>query len=473
MLEQTVVKPAPGLAQPVSRPASARSQRATWLFVALCCLLSIYAAYPGHMSFDSAYQWWQIRTGFYSNVSPVVMTLFWRGIQSVMPGPGGMLILNQFAYWTALGLIASLLFDRTRSRWWSVAVLGFGTPAVLVSHHIWTDAAVVSSLVLALALTYLGYVRGRRTPLLLALPLLAYGSLVRHNALLAGLPLYVLWSVALTHVQGMTARRARIFIVIFPVIFLATTFLAGIVIDRAFVKERLTTSTIIVLWDLAAISLQANEMLIPYLARERGTTLADLSRDYSSETSVPLFGGAKALRDGFGFPYSDEQLWELRYAWLRAVAKYPLFYLHHRWDVTRALFSRRYSRTPTGLIYSFGITSYRDNPSVEENATLAGRWFQLGFKRLSHWWIWAPVVFIFMAFAILVRSWQRRTTPRGALQVTAASSALLYALPLSVIAPSAELRYTAWSCLAAVIGLMAGFARDPVDVGFDPIVRDS
>ena len=41
---------------------------------------SVLIFYPGFLSFDSAYQFWQARTGHFSNQSPVVMTALMAAI---------------------------------------------------------------------------------------------------------------------------------------------------------------------------------------------------------------------------------------------------------------------------------------------------------------------------------------------------------------------------------------------------------
>jgi len=64
---------------------------------AFCFSLALY--FPGFMSFDSAYQYWQARSGHFSNLSPVAMTALWRAVDAGWPSPAALLTLHLAAFW--------------------------------------------------------------------------------------------------------------------------------------------------------------------------------------------------------------------------------------------------------------------------------------------------------------------------------------------------------------------------------------
>ena len=76
-----------------SPQAKGRATLATvlpWLATGLLFYLTIATFYPGYLSLDSAYQYWQARKGTFSNQSPPTMTMAWSAVSAVWPGSGGL-----------------------------------------------------------------------------------------------------------------------------------------------------------------------------------------------------------------------------------------------------------------------------------------------------------------------------------------------------------------------------------------------
>ena len=127
-------------------------------------------------------------------------------------------------------------------------------------------------------------------------------------------------------------------------------------------RERVSTWTLVALWDLAAMSVMTGTMLVPEFARSPGLTLDALRRDYTPLVNVPIFSGTQHVRHGLDDErYSDEELTALRDAWLRTVAAHPLAYAQHRWNVTSHLFGR-YRSNLEGLFFTPAVVAYKDNP---------------------------------------------------------------------------------------------------------------
>ena len=77
------------------------------LYLALGCMIfTIVVYYPGYMSPDSVVMLGMARTGVVTNVYSPLMSYVWRVCDWIIPGPGGMLILQSGVYWISLAVIA-------------------------------------------------------------------------------------------------------------------------------------------------------------------------------------------------------------------------------------------------------------------------------------------------------------------------------------------------------------------------------
>src|ERR1044071_8258009 len=68
---------------------------------ALGVVLPLVALYPGHMSPDSMANWLGGRQWLFKDVNGPVMTAVWGLIDGVVPGPAGMLVLQNLVFWAA------------------------------------------------------------------------------------------------------------------------------------------------------------------------------------------------------------------------------------------------------------------------------------------------------------------------------------------------------------------------------------
>ena len=73
-------------------PGSARL--APWLAALAGWALVLWVFWPGYMSWDSAYQWWQARHDQFDSVHPPLLAMIWQLTDRVVEGPGGMFALQ-------------------------------------------------------------------------------------------------------------------------------------------------------------------------------------------------------------------------------------------------------------------------------------------------------------------------------------------------------------------------------------------
>ena len=67
---------------------------APWAAALLGLAVSLWVFWPGYMSWDSAFQWWQSRHDTFDSVHPPLMAMIWQLSDRVVPGPGGMFALQ-------------------------------------------------------------------------------------------------------------------------------------------------------------------------------------------------------------------------------------------------------------------------------------------------------------------------------------------------------------------------------------------
>jgi hypothetical protein len=421
----------------------------------LALVASVVLYFPGWLSFDSAFQYWQVRSGHYSNLSPVAMTALWALVHQAWPSTGAMLCLHLVLYWTGVVLLAQEFWTTAASRSFAILVAGLVPPVVVIFGHLWTDASLIATMTFAFALTIAGWRRRRRWPLLMALPVIGYAGAVRHNSLVAIVPLCLLWVHAW---RAAAARRPDRPLLPRPwvalggaALIVAFAFAGGRVLDRLLVEERVSTWAIGALWDLAAISLDTDTLLLPTPSLTPGTSLATLRATYTPLTVVPLFSGPGRVRNGLGAElFSPDELALVQQAWIGAITAHPLSYLRHRALVSRHLFGSQKSELE-GLFFVPAVVPYRDNPPPEP--ALSG-WRDPWASWLRHsrgWMVFAPATYLVLATLALAWGLHHRREDAGRIALALAGSGVLLVAPLTLFAPSAEMRYCGWLYASSVL----------------------
>lgn len=149
--------------------------------------------YPGTMNNDSLSQYGQAVSGRYSDWHPPVMAWLWSWLRLIADGPGPLLLLHLALYWLGFGLLADGLRRAGHLGLALIMALAGAFPPFLYINAIVTkDVGLVASWLVAIGLLFWFRVQQRRIPVVCALviaALLAYGTLVRSNAVFAIGPL--------------------------------------------------------------------------------------------------------------------------------------------------------------------------------------------------------------------------------------------------------------------------------------------
>lgn len=430
----------------------ARAARAwPWLFALAGCAFDVAAFWPGQMSFDSAQAWALARAGDGNGIVPQGFVWLWRIGGELQHGPGALFALQLVLFWGGLALLAGALRLGPRTAAAIMLVCGFAPVPLVLHAHVWTDVMFASTLVaLTGALAWAGR-SGRRHWLLPATALLALAAGVRHNALPALLP-FAFWEAALLTAGWHRWPRRRT-VAAAGVALLALLAALTQAVD-ATAPRRVPVWPSLAQFDLAAVSIASGEMRLPAFMTGPGLDVADLADAFRSWSNVPMLTRTRhGLRAPFD-AYTPAQRVELRRAWFAAIRDEPGAWLAHRARVTAALFGTHAPDWPRELVYVDAETGYGDNPPVARNATALHE----VVMRVAAATVATPLLAAWPCLALgLVAAplaWRRRRDPRARAAGIALASAALYAAPLAVIAPAAELRYLDWPCVASLLAFV-------------------
>jgi len=421
---------------------------APWLAALLGIAITLLVFYPGYMSWDSSYQWWQARHGSFDATHPPLMAMIWQLVDRVWPGPGGMFALQIALIWSGLALFATALPWPAWRRTLLVLLLGFWPPLFALSAHLWKDLWTL--LAFAWALAFLAHELQRPSRGLRALALLAViaACAFRLNAITGAVPLLVwlVWREGLAW-RGPGVSRLSVLV--------ATGVLSILVSAAAKIPDldprvRAVESvwSVVTLWDAAAVSLAENRIIIPAPLKDPSLTLDDLRRHFTDYSNTTVFDTGK-LRHSLDAPYRPDQRAALRALAWSLPTEHPRAYFRHRLRLASLLFGWDRAGLPDGQVLMPGLNAYEDNPTpVIVRSPLHDR-----VLATLQGWIDTPLfagwIYLVVALVLFVMGCVRgRRSPEAGLSAATAASCLAYALPLALVSGSAEFRYLAWPLLA-------------------------
>lgn len=418
-------------------------------------MLLVLATWPGYLSFDSGFMWWQARTLQLSSLQAPGMTLLLAGLLRVGLGPGALIAFNICAFFGLLALLPGLLGLRRRAAFAAFVLVAFCPPLLLLLPHLWTDIQLLVLLLGASAalLAIARFGRSWRWNLITALTLMA-ALWVRPNALAAVLPLLLAWAVLAFDSRG---RQALVVGAL-----LGVAFLTHRALDRALVVEHRDAWAVPLMWDLQALSAASDRVELPVGLYYPGLSAAQLRASFDPDTAMGIFSNPVANPGAEAF--TAERRTALLQSWWRAVRAQPSVYLRHRAQVFLRLLGSHQTGTGVALVDSPSIGAFRDNPPL----TIANPSLHFQFRKLadglkansvSAAWPWLSLGL----GMLLLRAARRAPLDRiDATLLVIAGSGVLYLLPFALIAPSTELRYVAWPIAALLLSGAGLLARAPL-----------
>ncbi|HTL38754.1 MAG TPA: hypothetical protein VL326_36735 [Kofleriaceae bacterium] len=405
--------------------------------------LFIYA-FPGFMSSDSFAQLWEARNHTYSDWHPPAMAALWNVVELFVKGPAGMLVLQSVLFIVGVFRILRRVLPPRAAAIVASAILLF-PPVLAPMACIWKDSQMAGFLAMGISLV----IDERRALRVAGIVLIVIASALRHNALAATLPIFVLlfrWRDD----QRMW-RRVAIAVVIW-----AMTVGTAQLINRQLTKvQKYAWHVSVAPADIIGVikyapPLSDNELRALLF---EATIVLDHgiqahARKYYNPANWWGYMTAGPQRV-FWWPETPWQRAALSHAWGQLVSEYPSAYLHHRLRVFRALIGL--SKQP---LFDPVWSSHGDAEHPEEGRGVAASGIQGALADAFRWLandtpLFRPYLYLFLAFALLAVAWRRVDA------LALLLSGLSYELALYFIAPSADVRYSHWmlttTLLAGVI----------------------
>lgn len=434
------------------------SRAAAWLAAAAGWAAVVATFWPGYLGWDSAYLWWQARTGDLDPGAPSTMVHVWQGVRLLLPEPGGMMALPLLAWWAALALVADALGGPPLRRAGLVLAMGLWPPLLAAQPHVWRDVWMVAGFLLAVGFL----ARDLRTPgrgwRLAALAAITLAAGFRFNALHGALPLlgWIAWREAAAR-PGPVAWRT----VLGTLVLAVGVGAADHLVDRAADARSLPSWAATAAWDLAAVSIAEDRVLFPAGWTAPGLTVTDLRRDFSPYAHMASLREGQLHVDPRG-DYRTDQIAALRRAWHALPREHATPYWSHRARTAAALFGLAAADQPDHRVLEPVIVRFRDNPELPTRPGGLARWLQPHLNALVDAAIFAPWLYLLGAVGVLAHTaWRRTWQGLRGLAATVALSLLSLALPLVVTASRTDFRQVLWVVAGGVlVAVLAAAARD-------------
>jgi hypothetical protein len=410
--------------------------------------LTVAAFYPGYMTNDAGYVYGFAKAGRYGDWQSPLMSLLWRLIDPIAPGPGSMFLLVAALYWLGFGIVGLTLARRTLALGAAVPVLGLVPPAFMLLAMIWRDVLFGATWLVAAALAFAAAgqtARARMLPQALAVTLIGFGVLLRPTAMFAAplLTAYVIWP---TRIEW--KRSAILFL---PAVVAGFALIQVVYYGVLDVKREHPLHSLLV-FDLGGIThfSGVNQFPVPWTAEQTALLTAkcyDPDRWDTYWTMEPCSFVMRRLERPDDAIFGTARLVE---SWRQAVVSQPLAYLRHRaaymWkllagsNLTLELYhANDPARTPLARSRAF-------------QAVLALH------ERLKSTLLFRTGFWLLIAGAICALAWRRRETPPGAFAVGVTASAVAYVATFLPFGVAAEFRYGYWAVLAGLAGGAATLA---------------
>jgi hypothetical protein len=414
--------------------------------------LTLAVFYPGYMTNDAIFVYQYMTAWQLGDWQSPLMPLLWRLIDPIAPGPASMFLLVAALYWLGFAVIA--LTVARRSRWLALAVplLALLPPAFVFLGMIWRDMVFGVVWLMAAAIVYAAEraARLRWLVCLFALALVAFGVLLRPNALVAAplLAAYVIWPARFDW-----KRAALVFV---PAL-VAGYALVQVVYYGMLGAERQNPLHQIFVFDLGGITHFTGENQFP-VAWSDGQTALLTTTCYNPDrwdsywTIEPCSFVMQRLEDRsdplFGTP-------RLAAAWRHALAAHPLAYLAHRATYMWTLVAQPTLTLELYRLDDPGFTPLAQNPRFRTVLALHDALKPTPLFRLGFWLV--------LAAAVGALAWRGRATPAGAFAIGVTASAMVYVMTLFLVGIAADFRYGYWCVLASLAAAVpARLTRRPL-----------
>ncbi len=395
--------------------------------------LYLWMYYPGYMSHDSAVHYQQIKSGQWTTYQPILFLILWWMTDLFIEGPGGIFLLLLITFFYGAYLYLQYQPIRAYKKMLGLFVIALFPFNVLLLPHVWKDIAVIAFVFLSLGF----HCKSLKDKNLIAnrFALLCYVMAVmcRFESVLYLWPL--LWFL-LSGVKP-KLKRSVMFIAI-----IGTVFLVNVGLEKISDSRKITLWPTIALWDMAAVSIVEERVLIPDFAVGDGMTISDLSQATMPWSNVPLFSSTKAgVFTGIEQPYSEAQYHQMMRQWIGLPFQYPVAYFNHRIRLLKELLRIVESAEKPKTLYYVHQMKNHEKQFIK-NDTWLNDLVSIGVDRYIDSWLFKPWVY-FMILIVVIPGllYGGRFSFSNPFNIPLLSCAILNVLVMWVLAPAAEIRY--------------------------------
>lgn len=436
-----------------------KNQASALFVIALTALLvvMIWLCFaPGFMSYDSMVQYQMALDQRYTDSHPAIMSYIWHLSMLLLPGPQSLLILHLIVL--VLGIL--IWYSNFVHRAWAILIPGiFFFPWIFnFSGVLWKDVGMAFCLFLA---TGLLFNREKNKWMIgVAIPFVFYAAAVRHNAILAILP--IIFYAVRYYFPGRSALQG----VVIAVLLSATLPLASSILSYDILKaEKKHFETFLMGDEIAKISSLTGENLLPWVKVE----------DIAVCSKPPILYERALCFISKGYDPSGSLVVNIPYGsvhalWRKTVLANPLPYVQIR--VEAFLYFLRSPKLVPYYAWHPGIIKNESNIKLV-NPELAGfmqiyvETSQSLVSELFKPYIWLLLSLIAMVM-VMAMGGRIRPSPEKVQFLALNASALGYFFSYLLTVPSADFRYIYWCVIAtslSIVILLASLARSEMTDG--------
>lgn len=406
-------------------------------------VLTIWVCFsPGFMSYDSMVQYQSALDHRYADSHPAIMSYVWHLCMLLVPGPQSLLYFHLILLALGLFVWQSNCLD-VRARLIIPAL--FLLPWIInFAGVLWKDVGMAFSLLVA---TGLLFTRRRNIwLLLLAMPFLFYAFGVRHNAIIAVVP--ILFFAFRYHFPNTRFWHSAVATVLISV---ALLFSVSVVTYKFINAERKHYETFLMGDDIATISARTHQNLLPWIKEE----------DLQFCSSHPILYERALCFIGKGYDESGSLVVNLPYEetytlWEKTIFSNPLQYAAIRLEAF--IYFLRPPASQPGFTWFFGI--YKNdfdiqltNPKV---ADVFGKYMSV-IQKTPLRELFKPYVWLLLAIVMFIGAIRRPASLEKTQILVLNGSALGCFFSLLISVPSVDFRYIYWCVIATSISMVIMF----------------
>jgi len=404
-------------------------------------VISLLVNFPGTFSPDSLVMYWQAdRRVPLSDWHSPILREYWRIISLGGREPWLLFIFQLFIFSL---LLYSILKYCSNTKHKIFVVFLFLLPTTQnILQYIGKDPFLVQGI---MATFLLEISRSRhRIKILVALAILI--ASVRGNAALLLIPvsyeiarfIYLKYNISQPRIGNFFNSKFSLI----PIVIIL--FLSSIVINQALAGRNLNPQNTLLGWDLAAISVQKDKMLVPTEFLDEGCDLTKLHEQYSPVRSDALFfQDGSCIEIMLPEDYVNQDLYFDKYGayskgislgtYLEAIVTNLKFFLIHKMNAAKSLLGN--ANVPQ-LMNESSPLAIKIGISADSYSNMHRGYYQ-AIKDNRITWIFFHPIFLILAFCVATLGYGERKKHRRRYFY----SGLVYLLSLLVLLPGSDLRY--------------------------------